>query len=259
MKIRILKKKKDVLTFILEGSSPAFANALRRIMVSEVPTLAVEWVDFNNNSSILFDEIIAHRLGMIPLKFDPSKFNLPDDCRCEGKGCPLCQVVFALEKTESGIAHSGDMKSSNKYVKPTDARFPIIELLKGQGIRLEAVSRMGIGKRHSRWQAAISSYQYFPDSVTGTCKNAKKVIASCPTGALKLKYSKVDFGDPVLCNLCKKCEETCGGDFRIKADPTKFIFRVETVSGLEPAYIVQKAVEVLESKAEEFKKNANKL
>lgn len=259
MKIRVLKKKSDVLTFVLDGATPAFANALRRIMMSEVPSLAIEWVDFHENSSVMFDEIIAHRLGMIPLKFDPSKFNLPDDCKCGGKGCPLCQVVFAVQKTGPGIVHSGDMKSSNKSVKPTDSRFPIAELLKGHNIKLEAIARLGVGKKHAKWQAANASYQYFPEIVSGECKNASKVVSECPTGALKLKYKKVDFKDPLLCNLCKKCEEVCTGEMKVKGNPTRFMFRVESVSGLEPAYIVQRAAEILQEKAEEFKKSAGKL
>jgi DNA-directed RNA polymerase subunit D len=259
MKIRIIRKKGNVLTFLLEGSTPAFANALRRIMVSEVPTLAIEWVDFTDNSSTLFDETIAHRLGMIPLRFDPNNFNLHEDCKCGGKGCPLCQVVFALEKTGPCMAYSGDLKSSNKYVKPTDPGFPIAELLKGHSLRLEAVSSLGTGKKHARWQAANASYQYYPGISGGECKNAKKVVSECPTDALRLKYRKVDFKDPLLCNLCRKCEEVCSGELKILGDPGRFIFRVETVSGLEPAYIVQKAAEILEKKGEDFKKSAGKL
>lgn len=259
MKIKVLRKKGDVLTFLLEGSSPAFANALRRIMISEVPSMAVEWVDFNYNSSVIFDEIIAHRLGMIPMKFDPGKFSLHDECRCGGKGCSLCQVVFALEKTGPGIAYSGDLKSSNRAVKPTDSRFPIVELLKGHSIRLEAIARLGPGKKHARWQAANASYQYYPMISGGECKNASKVVSECPTGALKLKYKKIDFKDPLLCNLCRKCEEVCSGELKISGDSTRFIFRVESISGLEPAQIAEKAAEILEKKAEEFKKSAGKL
>jgi DNA-directed RNA polymerase subunit D len=259
MKIKVTKKKGDVLTFLLKDSTPAFANALRRIMISEVPTLAIEWVDFHDNSSVLFDEIIAHRLGMIPLKFDPNKFNMPDECKCGGKGCPLCQVVFALQKTGPGVAHSSNLKSSNKDVKPTDTRFPIVELLKGQNVKLEAVARLNIGKKHAKWQAANASYQYYPEIISRDCKNASKVVSECPTGALKLKHKKVDFKDPLLCNLCKKCEEVCSGNLKIRGDPTTFLFRVETISGLEPVYITQKAAEILENKAEEFKKSAGKL
>lgn len=259
MKIKVLKKKGDTLTFILEDSNPAFANALRRIMVSEVPTLAVDWVDFHDNSSVVFDEIIAHRLGMIPLRFDPARFSAPDECKCGGKGCSLCQVVFALEKTGPGVALSGDMKSSNKGVKPTDPRFPVVELLKGHNVRLEAIARLGTGEAHAKWQAANASYQYFPKMSGGECKNASKVVSECPKGALKVKYKKVDFSDPVLCDLCRKCEEVCNGELHITGDPSTFIFRVESVSGLEPSYIVEKAAEILQNKGEEFKKSASKL
>jgi DNA-directed RNA polymerase subunit D len=259
MKINVLRKKGDTIVFVLDGATPAFANALRRIMISEIPTLAVEWIDFHDNSSILFDEIIAHRMGMIPLKFDPARFNMPDECKCGGKGCPLCQVVFAVEKTGPAMVHSGDMKSSDRQVKATSPRFPIVELLKGQNLRLDAISRMGTGKNHARWQAANASYQYFPEIDASNCKNAKKVISECPTDALKLKYNKVDFSDPARCNLCKKCMEVCDGDLVIRGNPNKFIFRVETVSGLEPAHIVESAAEILQKKSEEFKKHVNKI
>ena len=104
MKIKILSRKGDTIRFVAEGITPAFANALRRIMISEIPVLAIEWVDFRENSSILFDEVIAHRLGLLPLKFDPEKMNFTEDCRCEGKGCPSCQVAFSLEKAGPSVA-----------------------------------------------------------------------------------------------------------------------------------------------------------
>ena len=129
MKIKILEKKGDKLTFQLDNATPGFANALRRIMITEVPNLAVEWADIHDNNSILFDEVIASRLGLIPLKFDPTKFVSNEECKCGGKGCPLCQVVLALDKDGPGIAYSGDLKSSNKDVKPISPNFPIVELL----------------------------------------------------------------------------------------------------------------------------------
>jgi len=89
MDVKITKKKGEKLEFILDGVKPDFANSLRRAIMSEVPVLAVDWIEVHENNSALFDEIIAHRLGMIPLSFDPKKFNFQDQCKCEGKGCPL--------------------------------------------------------------------------------------------------------------------------------------------------------------------------
>ena len=63
MKVKVISRKGENLVFTAEDITPAMANALRRIMISEIPTLAIEWVDFHENTSVLFDEIIAHRLA----------------------------------------------------------------------------------------------------------------------------------------------------------------------------------------------------
>jgi DNA-directed RNA polymerase subunit D len=209
MKIRVLRKRGEKMEFTVEGVTPAFANALRRIMISEVPVLAIEWADVTENTSVLFDEFIAHRMGLLPLAFNPGKFNITDECVCGGKGCPSCQAVFTLEKMGPGMVYSGDMKSSNRDVKPTDPKFPIVELLEKQAIRLSAVARLGFGKDHAKFQAANATYKYQPETQT---KN-----------------------------------------------PKKFLFRVETVSGLKPVYIVSKAAEILGESAAEFKKEVSKL
>lgn len=173
MNVKVTKKRVDKVEFSIEGITPAFANALRRTMISEVPTLAVEFVDFHENTSVLFDEIIAQRMGLIPLKFTIDKFNFTDSCKCDGEGCPSCQVVFAIEKTGPSTVYSGDMKSSNSDVKPAAATFPIVELLEGQRLKLEATARLGVGKDHAKFQAAIAAYKYVPEDTSVT--NPKQI------------------------------------------------------------------------------------
>lgn len=163
MKVKILKKKKNKMEFVLEGATISFANALRRVMISEVPTLAIEWVTIKSNSSSMFDELLAQRLGMLPLLFDPAKFNFQSDCKCKKKGCPLCQVTFVLERKGPCIAYSGDLKSSNKAVKPTDPGFPLIDLLDNHEIKFEATACLGIGKEHAKFQAANAAFQNYPE------------------------------------------------------------------------------------------------
>jgi len=256
MKIKVIENKGGKLGFVLEESTAAFANALRRIMTSEVPTMAIDWVDMNENNSALFDEVIAHRLGMIPLTFDPKKFNFTEECECEGKGCPLCQVTFVVEKTGPAIVYSGDMKSSNREVKPTSPDFPIVELLKGHVLKFEAVAKLGMGTKHAKYQAANVAYQYYPElklKEGASVKDMEKGVKACPRGALTMKGSKPAL-DPELCNFSRSCESASNGAIIIEGNQTGFIFRVESVSGLEPEYIVAKAAEVLEAKAEEFKK-----
>lgn len=257
MKIKILNKGGEKLNFLLEGITPPFANALRRIMISEVPSLAVKWVDIEKNNSVLFDEMLAHRMGMIPLKFDPTKFNLIEECKCGGEGCPLCQVVLALEKTGPCVVYSRDLKSSNKSVSPTSPSFPIVELLKNHSVKLSAISQLGTGLEHTKWQAANASYSYYPELIPNGKADAKKAVRACPKHIVSARGNKASIKDPVKCDTCRRCEEGTG--FKLNTDPTKFIFRVESISGLEPAYIVSKASEILQSKVSEFKKLASKI
>lgn len=255
IKIKILSKTNEKCRFLLEDVTPDFANALRRIMISEVPTLAIEYVDFIENTSALFDEIIAHRLGMIPLEFDPKKFNFAEECKCKGKGCSLCEVVFVVNKKGPGVVYSGDLKSSNKDVKPTSPNFPIVELLEGHIVKFEAVARLGIGKNHIKWQAANASYQYLPE-LKESGENPKRAVSICPKGALELKGDKLVFKDPYACDLCKMCEIA---GVKIEGNKTKFIFSVETVSGLKPEYIISKSAEIIQEKAKEFKRELSKI
>lgn len=259
MKVKIVQKK-PVLRFIIEGNT-AFANALRRIMISEIPTLAVDRVDFHENNSILFDEIIAHRIGLIPLKCNPEKFTPQDMCKCGGKGCANCQVVLMLKKTGPCIVYSGDFKSSNIDVQPIDPKFPIVELLPNQSLKLEAVAILGTGKEHMKYQTANASYQYYPEvEVKGDVSRMKsKIERACPKGIIKVTGNKASITKPEECDLCLSCEEASDGNLKLVGNPSKQIFMVESVSGLEPEYIVKKAAEILGEKGKEFLKELGKI
>jgi DNA-directed RNA polymerase subunit D len=221
-------------------------------MIAEIPNMTIDTVDFQDNTSALFDEIVAHRLAMIPLQFDQDKFNLLGECKCEGKGCPLCQVFFALEKTGPAMVYSSDLKSSNKNVKPTSPDFPIVKLLKYQHLKLEAMARLGTGKEHAKFQAANVSYSYLP-SIEAKSEDLKKIENACPKAILEVKNGKLVIIDPYACDECKACEEVSGGNAKIKNDETKFVFRVESISGIDPEYIIEKSAQILQEKAKDFK------
>lgn len=259
MKVKVLEKKGDAISFVLDGATPAFSNALRRIMISEVPTLSVEEANITDNTSILFDEVLALRLGLLPLTFQAKRMNLPGECRCKGKGCPLCQVVLKLEGVGPKILYSGNLKSSNKAVKATDPKIPIVELLKGQGLKLEAVARLGLGKNHAKNHAANAAYQYYPELDQNQVKDKdrlKKAVQACPKGVLALRGSKIILKSATKCDICRSCEKY---GIKIKGNPTKFIFRVESISGLSPKDIVIQAGEILQEKTKEFKKGLSKV
>ncbi len=256
MKVKTLSKDKNSVRFLLSDTTPAFANALRRVMVSEVPTLAIEDVEMHQNTSGLFDEVIAHRLGLIPLKFNPKTMNIREECTCKGKGCGKCQVVLVLKKKGPGVIKAGDMKSSDPKVKPVDPEIPIVELIEGQELKFEATAVLGKGQDHAKWQAANVGYKFYPKLKVNSKKGLSKAVKECPKGVLKKSRSTLKFKDPEKCSLCLRCEEVAG--IEIETDPSKVIFQVESISGLSPKQIVNNAVEIIDQKAKAFAKEVRK-
>ncbi len=105
------------LSLVLKDVAPSTANAIRRTILAEVPTLAIEDVRIKENSSSLYDEIIAHRLGLIPIKTDLKLFNFREHCKCKGKGCPSCTLELTLTakcNKDNQTVYSTDLKSKDK-------------------------------------------------------------------------------------------------------------------------------------------------
>jgi DNA-directed RNA polymerase subunit D len=160
MKLTVLSKSDFETKFEIQGINTSLASAMRRVMMSEIPTMAIEWVDFRKNDSAVTDEVVANRLGMVPLTFDQKVYNLPDQCKCEGKGCSLCQVKLVLKKKGPGVVYAGDMKSTAKDVKPLYDNIPVTELFdENSEVTLEATAQLGTGRRHVKWQGAVVGYK----------------------------------------------------------------------------------------------------
>jgi len=261
MKIKMLSKDERKLRFILEDVTPQFANALRRIMMSDVPVLAVDNVSFINNDSALYDEVVAHRLAMVPLWFDTKTFKTPDDCDCEGKGCSNCQIVFVIDKKGPASVVSKDMKSADTAAaKPLMDDMPIAELYEDQKLKAEATAKLGVGKDHAKWQAARVWYGYLPVVEQKTkVTNGHEVEQACPHGAIKVIDGKVEVGPD--CDLSCHADRAAKpeGAFTLKGDDTKFVFTVESISGLTAEEIVMKAADILKDKAKEFGKEVDSL
>ena len=97
MNIQLLDKQENSISFLFKGINPVIANTLRRLIINDVPVMAIEEAEISRNSSALYDETIAHRLGLIPIKTDLKSYTLPKECKCEGKGCQNCQLKLVLK------------------------------------------------------------------------------------------------------------------------------------------------------------------
>ena len=135
-----------------------YANALRRICLSGVPTFAVDDVVMIENSSVLADEGVSHRLAMIPLRTDLSRFVEPSECDCHSElGCSRCRILLMLDSGSSDTTRtvtSSDLSSEDEVVKPVSPNIPIAVLAPNQKLKLEAYARLGRGSDHAKWNSA---------------------------------------------------------------------------------------------------------
>ena len=164
--IEPIKYEDNKLSFAIKGIDVSVVNAVRRSIIDYVPTMAIEDVEFRKNSSVLYDEIIAHRLGLIPLRTDLKSYNLTSVCKCNGEGCGRCQVRLMLKAKGPDTVYASVLKSKDPKIKPVFSETPIVKLLKGQKLELEAVATLGKGKEHSKWCPGHAYYRYKSDSKT---------------------------------------------------------------------------------------------
>ena len=167
----------------LKGVPLQYANALRRICLNGIPVFAIDTVDIIENSSVLPDEGLAHRLGLIPIKTVLSRFNEPSKCDCQSEtGCSNCKVMLVLDSGDSDITRtilSNELTSEDDTVKPTSDKIPIVQLAPGQRIKVECYARLGRGTEHAKWNSANMSV------LTETNKEDERVLTVESTGALK--------------------------------------------------------------------------
>ncbi|MFC1727876.1 DNA-directed RNA polymerase subunit D [Nanoarchaeota archaeon] len=259
MKLKILSKdkKKEKIVFLLEESTPGFANALRRTMTEQVPTMAIEEIEFRKNSSVLYDEIIAHRMGLIPLKTDLKTYNLPENCTCKGEGCAKCTLKLILKVKGPITVLASDLQSKDPMVVPAHPNTPIVKLLKGQELELEATAVLGKGSEHAKWSPCLAFYKYKPSiDFKDSAKNVEKCVKLCPKNIFVMKGNKValDKDKIIDCHLCGACVDVTDGEIKLNESDKDFVFTIESWGQLSVKDIVSSASDILSEQADEFVK-----
>ncbi|MHA1268894.1 MAG: DNA-directed RNA polymerase subunit D [Candidatus Helarchaeota archaeon] len=263
MSIKILELSEDemYLKLLIENYPKEFVNSLRRIILAEVPTLAIDEILIVTNSSPLYDEIIAHRLGLIPLITDLESYVLPEECECENAGCPMCQVALKLEckaENEDLMVYSDDLESEDEKVKVA-VKVPIVKLKPKQSIILEAYAKLGKGIKHAKWQpVGTCTYKYMPEINlrSDLCEMCKVCVEQCPRGILEFveePFPSIAIRDIENCTMCKVCEEICEfGAINISWHDDIFIFIIESTGALPSLEILNTAIKILKKKAEDL-------
>ena len=264
MEARILEKTDLTAQLIIGGADTPFINALRRIMLAEVPSMAIDEIVVIENSSILHDETLAHRLGLIPLKTDLDTYNLPEECPCKSEfGCSLCRVALTLEaeaKEDTMTVYSRDLHSENPDITPVTDKIPIVKLAPDQRIKLEAYARLGKGEDHAKWQPVSScTYRYMPKIQIDKkrCDVCKKCVDVCPKRILANVDKGVEVRNINDCILCQDCVDACSKDppaIKIEWDENTFILNIESTGALPVERVILEATDIIDRKSEEFAK-----
>lgn len=138
------------IRFTVSGVNVGFANMLRRYAMGAVPVFAIDSVTVYENTSSLFDEYIGNRIGLVPIKM--ASGYKPGD-----------EVIFTLDAHGPGTVYSGELKGVSDKIKVANSRIPLLKLLEEQNLRLEAKARMGVGRKHAKWQAGLGAYEMDKD------------------------------------------------------------------------------------------------
>ena len=255
VKLEILEIDDRKAKLIIDGVNPYFVNALRRTLLAEVPKLAIDQVTFYDNTSALFDEIVAHRLALLPIPTDPSTLNRADELDDEGN--PAYLVRYTLTKEGPGMVYSGDLECEDKSFAIADPKIPIVELLADQRLILEATAILGRGTDHAKWQVCQAvGYKYFPEATVDNRKfnedQGKAAVALTPKGILEMDGSKLVIADPKNANRADDARVVLGDGFTVDYDDRKFVFRFETDGSLKAEDALLKAVELLKDRFKAF-------
>ncbi|WP_067257217.1 DNA-directed RNA polymerase subunit D [Methanobrevibacter cuticularis] len=259
MEIEVKNKDENEITFIIRDAEVPLVNAIRRIAMMEVPKLAIEDVNIVQNDSAMFNEVLAHRLGLTPIVSDIAAIeglNLADECDCEDY-CPSCSVSFTLNKTGPGIVYSKDLSSTDSTIKSVYDTIPLLKLKNDENVELEAVAKIGFGKDHAKWMpTTVCSYKQYPKITFNEDKEVDYGCAeACPRGILKAdkRSKKIKVQNLENCSMCKSCFRASeNGYIDVGFEPNNFIFRIETDGAMPPEEVLLKACEILGEKADKF-------
>ena len=257
MEIEIKNRENDQLLFTVEGVDVSMVNALRRICMVEVPTLAIETVEILKNDARIFDEALAHRLGLVPLTTDLESMVPAEDCDCEGH-CSRCSVSLILKGKGPKTLYSGDLKSEDSNIKPVLDTIPLVKLKEGEEVELEAIAQLGLGKEHAKWQPTTTcAYKHYPEINIDPdkCEACLDCVKECPRNVLEFdeKNNQITVVDLENCSMCRTCVKDCQNDaITVEIVEDKFIFRMETDGSLSPIDVLTLACDILSGKADKI-------
>jgi len=246
--------------------------------------MAIDLVEIEQNTSVLNDEFLSHRLGLVPLiSTEVDTYRNNRECDCVDR-CNKCSVEFRLNvkctEAQPRLVTSNDLQvvgdvsvrpvfSSPEDLPPSEPPIVIAKLHKNQEIVLRAIAKKGVGKEHAKWTPACGvCYKFEPQILISNAMDnlsedkKKEFVASCPTHVYTYddKAGKIDIEDVYLCTYCEECTKKAhlfGAPDLVTVKPKldRFLFNVESTGALAPAEIVLAAIRELREKLSKLQRH----
>ena len=274
--IEIKSKTDEELVFDIKGVEPTVVNTLRRIMIAEIPTMTIESVIVNQNTSIIPDEVLAHRLGLIPIMADANdfidknpedefndknsmKFTLKVKCYKDKSGKIINEEIFSKD-----LIFVPQGEQEKKFFNKETKKFSIglvhddiliNKLTPGMEIDLECYCVKGIGRTHAKWSPVCTAYYRLINKINILEEikgdDAQELSQLCPKGVFVVnKKGKAEVGNVRECTSCRECirQEKFKNLIELGKVADHYEFHIESVGMYKPENIFFRAIEVLKAK-----------
>jgi DNA-directed RNA polymerase subunit D len=249
--VEFVERSERSARFLVRGLTPALANGVRRAMVADVPTFSVDHLRVVENSSVMFDEMIGLRLGLVPLTTPLDDYEVGET------------VTLAMDVTGPATATSGDIETSDDLVRPADDDVPIIDLKENQRLELEAEAVLETGKRHAKQQGGVAvGYRHLQRTVVVGDRDEfdgddgpQIVRGVIEEGAAEAAVGDATEGDLVLADEFGNDlrERYPGKEVRVEDVPGAFVFHVESDGSFAVDELVLRAAESIGDRAVELR------
>ena len=274
MDVAISELKPRELKLEFQNASAAKVNAIRRTLLSDVPKLAIEDVEFHlgpirdeasgkdyDSSTSMFDEAVALRLGLLPIPTDLGQFRKKSECTCGGAGCPHCQVMYSIDRKGPCTVYARDITPlGDASLAILEPEVPIVRLGARQALLAYATATVGTAREHAKWQVAhavgVSPRPHIKIAKKSGCTDAclKRAAQSCPVDILAYDSGKITVTDETKCILCWACEKSCEhGSIKVEPDEEKFLVRFQTDGSLTAREALRFALKDLKRRFEELR------
>ncbi len=241
MKIEKTHTEENFASFISKDVTNTFLNAVRRFIMTEIPTLAADDLEIVQNTSPLYDEMIALRLGLMPIKTDLKSYEYKEKCKCGGAGCAKCQLKLFLKSNKEGWVYADKVKSQDPKCTFCYEKTPIVKLMQGQEIEIAMTATVGKGKNHTKWSPGRVWFTNIPN-----IKLNGDIECEC------VKNKKLDEDYLLKGNPIEACLEKIEANGNVDFNTNRIVFFIEAWGQLTPEEMLMTSLDEMKEQLNDF-------